>query len=361
MIKMKNKKYFISFKTAITLVFIGLIFSACSFSKTDKPEEYNGFDTVIEYLEEYADYVNSSETPFFISAPEIFENLDSNYLVIDIRDINYYEDGHIINSINVKPDEIVAFFENIIHAPNFDKIAIVCNAGYKSAFVAMGMRYLGYENVFPLRNGLSSWDYSIAKNYRLKHISDSHLNKLDTIGYPKNKAGDFPIIKTYHKEPYKILRQRIIEILSEDLDKYFIEFDEITENSENYYIMSYWPEARYNSGHLTGSVRYQPRKSLRSDEYLNTLPIDKPTVIQCYMGNHSNFVAMYLNILGYDAKSLIYGANNFIFTTIKNEERPGRFFTLEKDVFNFPLVGLEHKEEVEVILPDPGINIQGGC
>lgn len=354
MMKMKSNIYIIAIIASILL-------NSCNFKDAEKSEEYNGFSVLIEYLESKADFVNSPETPFFINAVEIFQNLDSNLLVIDIRNKYDFEDGHIRNSINIKPDEIVNLFENKIHAPGFDRIAIVCNAGYKSAFVAMGMRYLGYKNVYPLRNGLSTWNYSIAENYRLKYISDSHLNKLDTVGYPKNNPTDFPTIKTKHQVPYKILRQRVIEILSQDLDNYFISFDELIENSDNYYIMSYWPKARYYSGHLTGSVRYQPRQSLRSDKHLNTLPHDKPTVIQCYMGNHASFAAMYLNILGYDAKNLIYGANNFIYTTMKNEETSGRFFTREKDVFDFPLIGPEHSKEPEVILPDPEINVQGGC
>ncbi len=352
------------YRKILLIAFITVLISgfSCKSPKFEEKGLIDGFEMLIDYLEFEADYVNQPETPFFVNAPDLFANLDSNYLVIDIRPEEEYEKAHVFGSVNVLPEKIVEYFENSIHAPGFEKIAIICNAGYQAPFVAMALRYLGYLNVYPVRNGLSSWSYEIAKEYRLANISDSHVGKLDTIGYEMPEPGEFPKLMTAQNNAYALLRERIIDILNDDdFLQYFISFEELMANPDEYFIVSYWPEARYNSGHLTGSVRYQPRDFLKKDRFLNTLPTDKPVVIQCYMGSHSNFVTMYLRILGYEAKSLLYGANNFKHSVIMAEERPGRWFTLEKDVFNFPLTGIDHTVKEENIIIQPEIRIQGGC
>lgn len=46
--------------------------------------------------------------------------------------------------------------------------------------------------------------------------------------------------------------------------------------------------------------------------FLSTLPTNQTIVPFCFTGQHSAFVTAYLNIIGYDAKSLLYGANSFM-------------------------------------------------
>lgn len=318
-------------------VFLLLFVIACG-SEPEEPPLEDKMDVLIAYMEANADYVNSPDTPFFINAPEVYENLGNNHLVIDLRPEEEFRQGHIEGSVNIRPSGIVAYFENAIHPPAFDRITLVCNAGYESAYVAMAARYLGHENVFPLRNGLSSWDASIAEPYRLAHISDFLVDKLETEDKPMRPSGDIPAIMSRKNHGYKLLRERIVDILSGDLSGRFITVHEWLEDPEAYYLMAYWPEGSYRRGHLPGAVRYQPRLSLRSDQQLATLPTDQPVIVQCFAGNHSNFATMYLNILGYDAKSMIYGANSFMYSVLVENESPGVYFAAEKDIFHYPLM-----------------------
>lgn len=349
-------------KSLILISFFCFLVACHSTDEMDADVAVNGFDTLISYMESEADFVNAPDTPFLISAPEIYSNLQNNYLVIDIRSSEEYEKARIKGSVHVLPKDVIPFLENDIHAPGFEKIALVCNGGHESAYVAMAARYLGYSNVYPIRNGLSSWDYSIAREHRLKNISDSQIDNLVTTEFQMNPAGEFPVIKTTRSDGYEILRDRIIEILSDDITDRFITIDDVMDDRESYYLISYWPESRYNRGHLPGAIRYQPKNALRSDKSLNTLPLDMPIVIQCFMGTHSNFVTLYLNILGYDAKSMVYGANSFMYSIMKEEESPGRHFAEEKDIFHYPMISDEGAitpgeviEPVQKVIPD------GGC
>lgn len=349
---------------SVTIVLGGilLLLSSCLSSRQETEYKEDRFQTLLSYLESEADYVNAPDTPFFINAPEVFENLENNYLIIDIRSADEFQKGHIQGAIHVPPSHIVAFLEKEVHAPGFEKITLVCNGGYKSAYVAMAARYLGYTNVFPLRNGLSSWNHDIASEYRLKYRSDFLVDKLVTENTPKNDPGVYPVLQSGKTDGYAILRERIISILDTDISDRFITINDWLNDPESFYLISYWPETRYNRGHLTGAIRYQPKASLRSDQSLSTLPADQPIIIQCFAGNHSNFATMYLNILGYDAKSMIYGANSFMYTIIQEEESPGSVFVEDRDIFHFPLVdpsGVAASEatrlQPQLALPD------GGC
>ena len=46
---------------------------------------------------------------------------------------------------------------------------------------------------------------------------------------------------------------------------------------------------------------------------LKTLPADKPVAVYCYTGQTSAFLVAYLRLLGYDAKSVLYGTNGMIY------------------------------------------------
>jgi rhodanese-related sulfurtransferase len=46
---------------------------------------------------------------------------------------------------------------------------------------------------------------------------------------------------------------------------------------------------------------------------LKTLPTNKPIAVYCYTGQTSAYLSAYLRLLGYDAKSILYGGNAMIY------------------------------------------------
>ncbi|MFO8053716.1 MAG: rhodanese-like domain-containing protein [Bacteroidales bacterium] len=307
-------------------------------AETDQAK--NRFDNLLEYIVEEKDYINSTAVPYFIFAPEVYNHLDSNYLIIDLRDTAEYEQRHIANSVNIPLSGLLDYMENRIHPPAFEKIVLVCNMGAVSIMGAMGLKYLGYDNVYPLKNGLSSWSEAIANDYWEKHTSNEFLHTLETTPNAKDQAGPYPVIESKHDKGYDILRERIDSVFAGDYTDYFVYLEDVKQAPDSWYLITYWPDSRYESGHFPGGIQYKPRHSLHPEKYLNTLPADKPIVVQCYSGNHSAFVSFFLRVLGYDARSFNYGANAFMHKTLKEEEdKAGRHFTLEKDVFNYPMEG----------------------
>lgn len=97
-------------------------------------------------------------------------------------------------------------------------------------------------------------------------------------------------------------------------------------SSASYYTVCYGSDALYSAtgvfnpfsglGHPGGVVPYAPYSSLKSSNYLQTLPTDKKIGIYCYNGQFSASAAAYLRLLGYDAKSMLFGAHVLFYSRI---------------------------------------------
>jgi len=72
-----------------------------------------------------------------------------------------------------------------------------------------------------------------------------------------------------------------------------------------------------------GSYQYTPKSSLHSAADLATLPTDKTIVIYCYSGQHGSQAALWLTLLGYDARDLKFGTNGMIYDIMIKKQWPG--------------------------------------
>ncbi len=72
------------------------------------------------------------------------------------------------------------------------------------------------------------------------------------------------------------------------------------------YVISVRSQEDYDKGHIPGAVHMDP-KTMFTAESLATLPTDKQIVVYCYTGQTSSQVVSALNMLGYDAYSMLFG------------------------------------------------------
>ncbi|MCU0407940.1 MAG: rhodanese-like domain-containing protein, partial [Bacteroidales bacterium] len=111
-----------------------------------------------------------------------------------------------------------------------------------------------------------------------------------------------------------ILEARVAAVLAEGFTPASITAATVFGNLSNYYIANYWTAAQYaDPGHIPGAIQYTPKESIKLAADLKTLPTNKPVVVYCFTGQTSAFLAAYLRLLGYDAKSLLYGGNAMIY------------------------------------------------
>ncbi len=349
------------------ILLLAVFLGACNNPDTSAEQTNNTNDAAVllAYLEENGNIVNHPSIPFFINAEEIYNNLDvGNYHVIDVRSSRDFFRGHIENAINVQPENILDYFENRIEPNSFEKIAVVCNNAHLSGYVVAILRMLGYDNTFNLRFGMSSWHEDIARRFWYANLSSDLQGRLEKAPHPKNSPGKLPQLTTGKSKGYEILRQRAQEALSVNWEEISVNFMDVLEQVEDYYVVNYWPEALYNQGHLPGAIQYNPKKSLHSDKDILTLPTDQPIIVYCFSGHHASYVNAFLSVMGYDFRSLDYGANSFIHETMVATQPPGRSFT-EIHIKNLPLsrTGLE-KISTEQAVPAEEVEVttaQGGC
>lgn len=88
---------------------------------------------------------------------ENYENLENVY-IIDVREEDEFESGHLINSYNIplsRLDDIEN--ENI---SKDSKIIIYCRSGNRSKTAQERLNSLGYTNVYDM-GGIVNWPYDV--------------------------------------------------------------------------------------------------------------------------------------------------------------------------------------------------------
>ncbi len=355
------------FRKNILLLAALLVFAGCSGTETEKEttSSVNEAEILLQYLEAHGDIVNHPDIPYFINAEEVYNNLNgSNYHVIDVRIPREFNRGHIQGAVNVQPENILDYFENRIEPNSFKKIAIVCANSQLSGYVTAILRKLGYDNIYNMRFGLSAWHDDIARRFWYANLSNDLIGRLETVPHPKNPPGELPVLATGETDGYSILRARAKEALQINWDDISIDYLDILEQVEDYYVINYWPQALYDQGHLPGAIQYNPKKAFHSEEDILTLPVERPLVVYCFTGQNAAYASAYLALLGYDFRSLDYGANSFMHQIMLDTQPPGRAFS-ERHVKNYPLMrdGLMQMEtnRTKTVEQEVVTTAQGGC
>lgn len=315
----------------LSIFLVTLIISTVTFSSsfTNSTENFNNptlnppneFEVLLNYLETNGDFINSDASTAIIDADEVKKNYKSgNYLLIDIRSDSWFEFGHIKNAKNVKAAELLTYFESKINPSDFDKIVMICYSGQSAAYYTSLLRMAGYDNVYSMKWGMSSWRADFAENSWTKNTNSDYVDKIELTTNTKSEVGSYPIINTGKAEAKDILRVRLEEAFATPYKEYIVKTPDVFENLGDYYIVNYNTEAVYDLGHIPGAIQYEPSTSLSSTVDLYTLPTDKKIAVYCLTGQKAAHVVAYLNVLGYDTSNVAYGANSFMNKVLKSNK-----------------------------------------
>ena len=121
-----------------------------------------GFTLVIENKENTID--NKEESVIkYVSMDEIVQimNENSNYIILDVRSMQEYNEGHIPNAICI-PNETIS--EDIINKlPNKEQLILIyCRSGNRSKQAAQKLKNLGYTNLIEF-GGIIDWAGDVVK------------------------------------------------------------------------------------------------------------------------------------------------------------------------------------------------------
>ncbi len=291
-------------------------------------------EKLLQHVEANGNYISSNEYPALISADDLQANLQS-YLVIDVRSDDEFNSGHIPGSVNINNEELFDFVDQ----RKDQQIILVSQTGQAASYYTTLFRVYGIENIFALRFGIAVWNIDFSStwinNAENKLDVDDEGFEFNNIQYPKNDYSQLPNLTGIDaslstEEILKIRVQSLIEegfndnilggITSKtiDFDKQF-EFD-------NRYLVCFGGESLYGltpnvdpeqKGHTPGTVFYlaipPDRSNLKSISFLQTFPNDRPILIYSFSGHLSAKATAYLSILGYNARSVLFGGHNIFF------------------------------------------------
>ncbi len=311
----------------ITLLVSAMVITSCT---KDDPIVIDEAKILIEYLESSSsplmkDYV-ATDLPSVMAATELQTlNAASQVYIIDIRSATDFANGHIRNAVRVDVANILTHIESV-NLANYTKVAVVCYTGQTAGWAVSLLRLLGYDKVWSLKWGMASWNSVFATSWNNTIAAgNSQAANFVTTAAAKAVAGDLPVLSTGKTTGQEILEARVAAVLAEGFDAAKVTNATVFGALANYYIVNYWTTAHYDLGHIPGAIQYTPKESLKLAADLKTLPTNKPIAVYCFTGQTSAFLCAYLRVIGYDAKSILFGTNGMIYDFMGTNSIPNRF------------------------------------
>lgn len=92
-----------------------------------------------------------------IISPKQFKENSKNEIIIDVRTVKEFVNGHLKNAVNID-------FYNKNHLENFKKfnkekpLYVYCRSGRRSNIVASELIKMGFKKVYDLKGGIIAWE-----------------------------------------------------------------------------------------------------------------------------------------------------------------------------------------------------------
>lgn len=95
--------------------------------------------------------------------------INQGAIVLDVRNREQFNAGHIINARNIEPDQLDSKIE-ALKSDLAKPIVVCCESGISSGRIAARLRKEGFAHVYNLKGGLAAWR---SENYPLEKKSSS--------------------------------------------------------------------------------------------------------------------------------------------------------------------------------------------
>jgi rhodanese-related sulfurtransferase len=252
------------------------------------------------------------EGPRTISAADLFENLndgdvENDPYIISLRSAEDYAKGHVPGAVNMSVTTLFSA-ENLATIPPDKDVVVICYTGQTAGQATAALNMLGYD-AYSLLFGMSSWS-SDPEVFVKRFNPETHTNDYTIDAEAHEPGGPYELAvplgadvvgaaEAYFGEgPRTISAADLFENLN----------DGDAENDP--YIISLRSAEDYAKGHVPGAVNMSVT-ALFNAENLATISPDKDVVVICYTGQTAGQATAALNMLGYDAYSLLFGMSSW--------------------------------------------------
>ncbi len=250
--------------------------------------------------------------PKTITAADLFENLndgdpENDPYVISVRSAEDYAKGHVPGAVHMDVKELFST-ENLATIPPDKDVVVICYTGQSAGQATAALNMLGYE-AYSLLFGMSSWT-SDPEVFVKRFNPETHASDyaVDTEAYEPGGPYSLPspLATNVAGSAQAYFSGGPKTVTAADLFENLNDGD--AENDP--YIISVRSAEDYAKGHVPGAV-HMDVKELFSTENLATIPPDKDVVVICYTGQSAGQATAALNMLGYEAYSLLFGMSSW--------------------------------------------------
>lgn len=261
------------------------------------------------------------------TAAEVSKNVNAFY-IIDVRAKADYDKGHITGAVNSTVADVLTAAAGAGTKP----ILVVCYTGQNAAYASVCLRLSGYPNSKIMKWGMSSWGPAFDRwttnvsNQAINHANWSTTNTLKT-----PVTFNTPQWTSNNTDGAEILKERVRIALDKGLQS--VKSADVLADPGKFFLVNYWTEADVALyGHIKGAYRINETLKLADPVGFKNLDPNAVVVPYCWTGQTSAMVSAYLTVLGYDAKSLMFGANGMI-----EEKLQKNRWKTEATTTNYPL------------------------
>ncbi len=310
----------------ILLMVPAMVLTGCKKTDDDEPEVKKGtYADLKEYMVASGFDLTDVLVDGWIKPANAVVDLNDysipGWYVMDIRSASDYADGHIKGAVNVELSNVLAEAENAGGKP----ILVVCKTGQTAGHAVMALRLSGYADAAVLKWGMAGWNPDFAGPWESNagtengNTADEHAAEWTTTPPPAHESFANPSWESTATEGAAILAERVELMLNNGFQA--IASDNIWGNLDDYQIHNFWTEADYTQfGHFSNAYQLKPI-SLQGDE-VKAVDSEGTTLVYCFTGQTSSMVTAWLNVLGYDAKSILFGVNRINFDELEAAGKP---------------------------------------
>lgn len=289
--------------------------TSCTKDEEDAPEVVNEFAEMTKYMKANAMDLTDMKTAWIITATDLDAAKTEKY-IIDIRSAADFTKGHIPGAHN-------ATFGGILtEAAKADKpIVVVCYTGQTAAHAHVALRLSGYADCSILKFGFSAWsgDQDFDKwTINTGDVGTASSNWSSTNTLQANVEYSLPSISTSKSAGAEILEFQVAKMIDGGFKG--VNNTDVLANPSDYFINNYWALTDVEHyGHISTAHRVLEDLTIDADGF-KYLDKDMTVVTYCWTGQTSSLVTAYLNVLGYDAKSLKFGTNGMIYSALESHK-----------------------------------------
>ncbi len=293
------------------------VITSCNKDDEDDPQpQDNKFEVLKDYLVDNNMDLDDILDGWITTASAVNGKSTDDYFFIDLRSQEDFDDGHIEGARNTTLANVLD-----VASEATKPIIVVCYTGQTAGHAVVALRLSGYTDAKVLKWGMSGWNSNNSDPW-LSKVGNVASGNANWIAAPGEIAASidfnkYPTITSSYDDGVNILNQRIATLLEDGFNS--VANTAVLDDPSSYCINNYWAETDVTKyGNISGAYRLQPL-SISGDE-IKYLDPDKTVVTYCWTGQTSSMITAYLKVLGYDAKSLTFGANGMIYDDLEGHK-----------------------------------------